>query len=138
EDTVAVGDIVDLGGNAGVVEDISIRTIRLRDFDGIVHTIPYSEVTRIKNMTRGYAQAVFEIRVSYRENIDEVIAALRELGEEFRAEPEWGARILDPFEMIGGDALDPSHVLIKARFQTLPGLQRGVSVDFLKVLSTRA
>lgn len=137
EDTVAVGDIVDLGGNAGVVEDISIRTIRLRDFDGIVHTIPYSEVTRIKNMTRGYAQAVFEIRVSYRENIDEVIAALRELGEEFRAEPEWGARILDPFEMIGVDALDPSHVLIKARFKTLPAMQWGVKREFLKRIKTR-
>lgn len=137
EDTISVGDIVDLGGNAGVVEDISIRTIRLRDFDGIVHTIPYSEVTRIKNMTRGFAQAVIEVGVSYRENIDEVIAAMMKLAEEFRAEPEWDARILAPFEMVGVDALGDSAVIIKARFKVLPAQQWSVKREFLKRVKTR-
>ncbi|HEX6958890.1 MAG TPA: mechanosensitive ion channel domain-containing protein [Ferrovibrio sp.] len=137
EDTISVGDIVDLGGNAGVVEDISIRTIRLRDADGIFHVIPYSEVTKIKNMTRGYAQAVFEVRVAYREDIDNVIAVLKQLAEEFRAEPEWNARILDPFEMWGVDQLDVSGVVIKARFRTLPAQQWSVRREFSKRIKKR-
>ena len=137
EDTVAVGDIVDLGGNAGVVEDISIRTIKLRDLDGIVHVIPYSEVTKIKNMTRGYAQAVFDINVSYREDPDHVIEVLKALAEEFRAEPEWNARILDPFEMWGVERLDTSGFVIRARFRTVPFQQWNVRREFQKRIKKR-
>ncbi|MEK9969351.1 MAG: mechanosensitive ion channel domain-containing protein, partial [Ferrovibrio sp.] len=118
EETVSVGDIVDLGGNAGVVEDISIRTIRLRDTEGIVHVIPFSEVTRIKNMTRGYARALFDIGVSYREDIDEVIGVITALAAEFRAEPEWSDRILEDLEMWGVDQLADSAVVIRCRFKT--------------------
>lgn len=137
EDTVSVGDIVDLGGNSGVVEDISIRTIKLRDGDGVVHTIPYSEVTKVKNMTRGFAQAVFDIAVSYREDIDFVIDAVNKLGEEFRAEPEWNARILDPLEMWGVDQLGDSAVIIKARFRTLAFQQWNVKREFNKRIKKR-
>src|SRR5690606_13792153 len=122
----------DLGGNAGVVEDISIRTISLRDADGIVHTIPYSEVTKIKNMTRGYAQAVFDLRVSYREDIDEIFAVLEKLAAEFREEPDWNARILAPFEIWGVDSLGESAVVIRARFKTLPAQQWSVKREFQK------
>ncbi len=137
EDTISVGDIVDLGGNAGVVEDISIRTISLRDADGIVHTIPYSEVTKIKNMTRGYAQAVFDLRVSYREDIDEIFAVLEKLAAEFREEPDWNARILAPFEIWGVDSLGESAVVIRARFKTLPAQQWSVKREFQKRIKKR-
>lgn len=137
EDTVSVGDIVDLGGNAGVVEDISIRTIRLRDLDGIVHVIPYSEVTKIKNMTRDYAQAVFDIGVAYREDPDQVIEALKQLGEEFRAEPEWNARILDALEMMGVESLADSAVVIRCRLRTIPFQQWNVRREFLKRIKKR-
>lgn len=137
EETVSVGDIVDLGGNAGVVEDISIRTIRLRDTEGIVHVIPFSEVTRIKNMTRGFARALFDIGVSYREDIDEVIGVIVALAAEFRAEPEWSARILEDLEMWGVDQLADSAVVIRCRFKTLPAQQWNVKREFSKRLKKR-
>lgn len=137
EDTVAVGDIVDLGGNGGVVEDISIRTIRLRDTEGIVHVIPFSEVTKIKNMTRGYAQALFDLRVSYRENIDEVIEVIKTLAAELRAEPEWNARILDDLEMWGVDQLADSAVVLRFRIKTLPAQQWSVKREFSKRIKRR-
>lgn len=137
EETVSVGDIVDLGGNGGVVEDISIRTIKLRDTEGIVHVIPFSEVTRIKNMTRGFAQALFDLRVSYREDIDAVIEEIRALAAEFRAEPEWGARILDDLEMWGVDQLAESAVVIRFRIKTLPAQQWSVKREFSKRLKKR-
>jgi small-conductance mechanosensitive channel len=137
EETVSVGDIVDLGGNGGVVEDISIRTIRLRDSEGVVHVIPFSEVTRIKNMTRGFAQAVFDIGVSYREDIDAVIAEITKLAAEFRAEPDWGARILDDLEMWGVNELADSAVVIRFRIKTLPAQQWSVKREFSKRLKQR-
>lgn len=137
EDTVAVGDIVDLGGNGGVVEDISIRTIRLRDTEGIVHVIPFSEVTKIKNMTRGYAQALFDLGISYRENVDEVIEVIKALAIEFRAEPEWNARILDDLEMWGVDQLADSAVVLRFRIKTLPAQQWSVKREFSKRIKQR-
>lgn len=137
EDTIAVGDIVDLGGNGGVVEDISIRTIRLRDTEGIVHVIPFSEVTKIKNMTRGYAQALFDLGISYRENVDEVIEVIKALAAEFRAEPEWSARILDDLEMWGVDQLADSAVVLRFRIKTLPAQQWNVKREFSKRLKQR-
>lgn len=137
EETVSVGDIVDLGGNSGVVEDISIRTIRLRDTEGIVHVIPFSEVTRIKNMTRGYARALLDIGVSYREDIDEVIKVIETLAAEFRAEPEWSDRILEDLEMWGVEQLGDSAVVIRCRFKTLPAQQWNVKREFSKRLKKR-
>src|SRR2546430_892226 len=69
EDQIAVGDIVDVGkDHRGTVEAISIRTIRLRDQAGIVHTVPFSEVTSIKNLSKEFAYAVTRIAISYSED----------------------------------------------------------------------
>ena len=83
EDQIAVGDIVDLGKeHAGVVETISIRTIRLRDLSGIVHTVPFSEVTSVKNLTKDFSFVVARVAIAYRENIDEVVEILRGVCDE--------------------------------------------------------
>lgn len=137
EDTISVGDVVDLGGNAGVVEDISIRTIRLRDLNGTVHVIPFSEVTRVQNMTRGFAYAVVDAGVAYRENVDSVIAVLQELGEAMRQEPDWAARILEPLEVLGLDQLADSAVVVRVRFKTVAGGQWAVKREFQRRMKAR-
>jgi small conductance mechanosensitive channel len=87
EDQIAVGDIVDVGKeHSGVVEAISIRTIRLRDQAGTVHTVPFSEVTSVKNMTKDYAYAVARVAVAYDEDIDRVAEILRGVCDELSAD----------------------------------------------------
>ena len=70
---------------------MSIRSVRLRDYDGHVHTVPFSEVTTVRNMTKDFSFAVFDIGVAYRENVDEVIQIMVEVGEGMRGDPELGA-----------------------------------------------
>ena len=77
-DTVRVGDVVDLTGKAGVVEAISMRTITLRAYNGDVHTIPYSSIDVVTNMTKDFSFYVFDLRVAYKEDVDRVIEVLRE------------------------------------------------------------
>jgi small-conductance mechanosensitive channel len=137
EETISVGDVVDLGGNSGVVEDISIRTIRLRDMDGTVHVIPFSEVSKVKNMTRGYAHAVIDANVAYREDVDTVIATLQELAETMRAEPGWHGRILEPLEVIGVEQIAAAGVTIRVRFKTLAGEQWNVKREFFRRMKVR-
>jgi moderate conductance mechanosensitive channel len=127
EDQIAVGDIVDVGkDHAGVVEAISMRTIRLRDQGGVVITVPFSEVTSIKNMTKDYAYAVARIGIAYGEDIDRVAEILRGVCDELMADETMGPLILDPFDYQGVDRLDEFSVILLLRVRTLPGKQFSV------------
>jgi len=124
EDQVAVGDVVDLGKeHKGVVEAISIRTIRLRDQAGAVLTVPFSEVTTVKNMTKDFAYAVARITVAYREDTDRVTEILRQVCDELNADTELQPWILDPFDYQGIDSLDESSVALVLRVRTVAGKQ---------------
>jgi small-conductance mechanosensitive channel len=127
EDQIAVGDIVDVGKeHSGVVEAISIRTIRLRDQAGTVHTVPFSEVTSVKNMTKDYAYAVARVAVAYDEDIDRVAEILREVCDELSADEQLGPWILDPFDYQGIDSLNEFSVALLLRVRTVAGKQFAV------------
>ncbi|HTI86560.1 MAG TPA: mechanosensitive ion channel domain-containing protein [Alphaproteobacteria bacterium] len=131
EDVMSVGDVVDLGGgHAGVVESLSIRTIRLRDGNGAVHTIPFSEVKTVQNMTRDFARAAFEVEVAWREDVDRVIAAMKEVGAAVSTDPTWASYVTQPFNVIGVDKVRGSGVVIAAQISTLPGKQWDVGRAF--------
>jgi small-conductance mechanosensitive channel len=132
EETISVGDVIDLEGNSGVVEDISIRTIRLRDMHGTVHIIPFSAVNKVKNMTRGFAHAVIDANVAYQEDVDTVIKTLQGLAEAMRKEPEWQAKILEPLEVIGVEQIAAAGVIIRVRFKTVAGGQWSVKREFFR------
>jgi moderate conductance mechanosensitive channel len=131
EDAFAVGDVVDVGdGHSGIVEAISMRNFRLRDLSGTVHTVPFSMVTTIKNLTRDFSYYLADVEVSYREDTDEVIEVLKAVAEEMRKEPDFSYRMLEPIEIIGVDAFKDSSVVIKVRLKTLPIQQWTVGREF--------
>ena len=130
EDTISIGDVVNVAGKGGLVEGITIRTIRLRDFDGTVHTIPFSAVTSVSNMTKDFSYYVFDVTITHLESVDRVVAVLQEIGEGLRADPRFAPLILDSLEVLGVDAFRESSVLIKARIKTLPIQQWNVGREF--------
>lgn len=138
EDTIAVGDVVDVGGgHAGVVEAISIRTIRLRDLSGSVHSVPFSAVTTVKNLTKDFSFALFRVSVDYSEDPDHVIDVLKGIGSGMQAEPAYRADILAPLEVMGLDELADSGIVIQARFKTRPGKQWTVAREFNRRMKKR-
>ena len=130
EDTLSVGDVVGLGSHTGVVERISIRTIHLRDLDGIVHTLPFSEVTSIMNYGKDFSQCVIEVGVAYRENVDEVIAIMREVAEGMRADPAFQSKILGELEVFGLERFDDSAVVVRIRMKTRPLQQWAIRREY--------
>ena len=130
EDAISVGDVVNVGGTGGVVEALSIRSIRLRSLDGTVHIIPFSAVTVVSNMTKDFAFAVFDVGVAYHEDTDRVVEVLKATAEGMRAEDRWAAVIREPLEILGVDRFADSAVVIRARFRTNPGSQWSVSREF--------
>lgn len=130
EDSVAVGDVAELGGRTGVVEGMSMRSVRLRDGDGHLHTVPFSEVTTVRNMTKDFSYAVFNIGVAYRENVDEVIAVMQEVAESLRKDANYAPYILEPLDVGGLDKFGDSSIVITARIKTLPAQQWRIGREY--------
>lgn len=130
EDTIAVGDVADVAGHAGLVERINIRTIRLRDLSGVVHTIPFSSVDAVKNFTKDFSFYLFEVGVAYREDTDEVVKVLQEIDEGMREDPNFKSDILAPLEVLGVDRFADSAVIIRVRTKTRPLRQWAIGREF--------
>ena len=137
QDAVAVGDVVTVAGNSGLVEHISIRSIRLRSLDGTVIIVPFSEVNTVRNMTKDFSYALFDIGVSYREDVDRVIGVIAALANELYDDQEYQWRILEPIEVLGLDQFSDSAVVIKARIKTKPIQQWTVMREFNRRLKRR-
>jgi moderate conductance mechanosensitive channel len=134
ENSMNVGDVVEIGGKGGLVESINLRVTRLRDYNGDVHVIPNGEIAILTNMTKGYSRAVLDIGVAYKENVDEVMQIMKDVAEEMAKDPEWGKRILEPMEMAGLDSFGDSSVNIRARIPVQPLQQWNVSREYRRRL----
>jgi small conductance mechanosensitive channel len=130
EDSIAVGDVVTVKGTGGLVEAVNLRTIRLRDLQGSVHVIPNSQVDIITNMTKEFSYYVLDVGVAYREDTDEVIAALQDIDAGMRQDPAYAVDMLDPIDILGVDRFDDSAVIVKARLKTKPIRQWYVGREF--------
>jgi small conductance mechanosensitive channel len=137
EDAIAVGDVVRVAGQAGVVEAISIRSIRLRDLTGSVHTIPFSTVDTVTNLTKEFSYYVLEVGVAYREDTDQVVEVLCAILDDMRDDPDLGQFILEPLDVLGVDAVADSAVIIKARIKTVPIKQWSVGREFNRRMKKR-
>ncbi|SHJ87455.1 Small-conductance mechanosensitive channel [Roseomonas rosea] len=139
EDAVAVGDTVTLGmpQMTGVVEQLSIRSIRLRALDGAVHIVPFSAVTSVTNMTRDFAFAVVDIALPYGEDTDQVGKVLKEISAEMRQEPRWASATRDEIDVMGVDKLLETGVVVRARMKTDPSQRWPVTRELNRRIQAR-
>lgn len=135
EDQIRQGDVVDLGGQSGVVEEVTLRYVRLRNFDGHVFFVPNGEIKVVKNMTREFAQAVVTVGVAYREDVDEALEVMKEVGREMRADPAFGPSLAADLEIIGVDDWADSKVNLICRLKVVPPIQQWtIRREFLRRL----
>jgi small conductance mechanosensitive channel len=134
EDQVRVGDVAVVNGTGGVVETVTFRTIVLRDVAGTVHIFPNGSVTTLANMTKGWSGYVVDVEIGYRENPDRVIAVMRRVAEELRADPVHTLSILEPIEIFGVDGFKEGSLVIKARLKTRPIQQWTVGREYRRRL----
>lgn len=110
EKQIEVDDYVTMAGLDGVVEEVGLRTTRLRGFDGTVHFIPNREIKNVSNHSRGNMRALVDISISYDENIDEAIAVLQEACDEVAKEE---VAIKEGPNVVGVQSLGDSDVVIR-------------------------
>ena len=134
EDQIRQGDVVKFGEHAGSVEEVTLRYVRLRDYDGRVHYVPNGEIRTVINFSRGYAQSVVDVGVAYREDVDNVMRVMKEVAKALREDADCGPRILDDFELAGVERWDDSAVVIRGRFRVRPLEQWTVRREYLRRL----
>lgn len=134
EDQIRQGDVVQVAGIGGQVEEVTLRYVRLRDFEGHVHFVPNGEIKIVTNRTRDYAQALIEVGVAYREDCDEALQLMRDVGREMRADPDWRWRTLEEVEIVGVERWADSAVILRCRMKVAGIEQWNVKREFLRRL----
>lgn len=123
ENTIAVGDFIKIGEHSGTVESMTLRTLRLRDVHGLIHTLPFSAVPNVINMSRDFGFYPFEINVTYDSDIDKALAAISAVVGDMETDPAIRSEILAPVEIWGVERLGEWSVVLSGRIKTPPGRQ---------------
>lgn len=131
EQQIDVGDYVTIGTLDGIVEEVGLRTTRLRSFDGTLHFIPNRQISTLSNHSRGNMRALVDISIAYGENIDEAIRVIQKACEQVALNNEV---ILEGPSVLGVQTLGSSDVVIRIIAQTLNGEQWGVERKLKKTI----
>lgn len=133
EGVINVGDVITLNGTTGVVEKLTIRSVSLRDYQGIYHMIPFSSVDMVSNYMMEYGYFVADMGVAYRESVPEVKEAMFDAFNELK-EGENGAKITGDFEWFGLNSFGDSAIVLRGRIKTRPGDQWGIGRAYNEII----
>ena len=134
ENQIRTGDYGIINGTEGLVEKIELRTMTLRDVSGVVHVFQNGKINSLSNMTKEWSAIVLNIGVAYKEDVDEVMRIMQQVGETMLKDTETKDRILEPLLIMGLDKFSDSAVVIKARLKTVPGEQWSLGREYRKRL----
>lgn len=131
EDQVRVGDMARINGVTGVIEQVNLRTIVLRDGEGAVHVFPNGTVSALANLSKQFSNAIIDLRVGYSENLDRVFAVIGEAGRSMQEDRDWAPLLLSPIEIVGVESIADGFALVRAKFKTQP-LNHGMVANELR------
>ncbi|MBM3491492.1 MAG: mechanosensitive ion channel [Alphaproteobacteria bacterium] len=134
EDSFAVGDVVTIGSHTGVVEQISMRAVTLRDLSGSVHVVPFSTIGSVTNLTKDRTYALVEVGVDYKQDVDAAMTVMSRVADELAADPGFAGDIAGPAELTGVVEFDESAVRLRIRIPTLPMRRWAVSFEYRRRL----
>ncbi len=132
ENQYRVGDVIEIAGTGGKVEDITLRKTVLRDIDGAVHHIPNGEIKVASNKSQEFSRVHLKIGVAYKEDMEQVFQILNRIGRELAEDPEWKNFILKAPQVSGIDDFADSAIIIKVLGDTLPLKQWEVARELRK------
>ena len=137
EDTISVGDWVVVDSNhAGTVEGLTIRTLRLRDSRGYVHSVPFGQIKAVINHSRQFAYAFFSIQFTYDSDIDKATDLMREAGRQISDDALLSLSLQGSLTIFGVDSMNLDGVTMTAQFRTMSGAQSSITRAFNCLLYT--
>ena len=134
EDQIRQGDTVKIEGYEGTVEEITLRYVRLRDYDGFVHYVPNGQIRIVTNMGRDFSYATFDITLGYEVNLDKATKLMQEISQKLRKSFTYKTKVLSDIEISGIDRLSESNLVIKARIKTQAMEHANIKREYLRLM----
>ena len=131
ENQIRQGDVVEIAGKSGLVEDLTLRYVQLRDYEGNVHYVPNGEISVVTSSSRSFAYAVVDVTIALDQEIAPVIEIMRETGAALRANSVFGGKILEDLDIAGIEAWNDRGITLRARFKVRALEQADVKREFL-------
>jgi small conductance mechanosensitive channel len=125
------GDVVTVVGKSGLVEDVTMRYVQLRDYDGNVHFVPNGEITVVTSSSRTFAYAVFDVTIALDQAVEPVIEVMQSIAAQMRAHAVYGRKILDDLDIAGIETWTPGGITLRARMKVQALEQSNVRREFL-------
>ena len=123
EDQYGVGDVVDLGGAVGTVEEVTLRTTRLRDMSGVVWYVRNGEINRVANRSQGWTMASIELPVAYDEDLDRIRTIIENIADDMDTDPVYDDVLLGRPEFAGVESVSGDAVFIRIVAKSAPEQQ---------------
>jgi small conductance mechanosensitive channel len=130
ENQYSVGDVIEVGGVSGTVEQLTLRATYVRDLDGSLYIVPNGEMRVVSNRTKDWSRAVVDVGVAYEEDLDRVLHALEKIAEDLI--PDFGPQLLEPPQVVGPINLGDWAVTVRVTVKTQPGKQWAIARELRK------
>lgn len=134
ENQYRIGDVVNIDGLGGSVEEITLRKTMLRDMNGTVHHIPHGEIKRVSNLSKDFARVNMDIGVAYDSDLEQVITVINDTGKLLADDPQWSDAFIKPIQFLRVDSFADSAIVVKALGETKVLRQWEVAGEFRKRL----
>jgi small conductance mechanosensitive channel len=131
ENQIRQGDVVEIAGKSGLVEDLTLRYVQLRDYEGNVHYVPNGEIAVVTSSSRTFAYAVVDVIIALEQDIAPVLAVMRETGRQLRADAEFAGKILDDLDIAGVESWNERGITLRARLKVRALEQSNVRREYL-------
>ena len=129
ENQLRQGDLVEIAGRTGLVDELTLRHVRLKDLDGNVFYIPNSVITVVNNMSRD--AAVIDVSLPPAQSLVRLLALVEQVGGEMRADPAFASRILSAPLVSGVEKWTELAVTLRVRIRVVPMEQIAVRQAFM-------
>jgi small conductance mechanosensitive channel len=136
DNQIRIGDDVTIAGQSGVVEDVALRYVRLREYDGTVHFVPTGRIDTVTNRSYGTVYAAVDVAVDAAEDLERARTALRAGGDAVTQDPAFAGQIAGPLEIAGLDRWEDDAAVIRARLPVVPNARAAVRRELLARVKT--
>lgn len=136
ENQVSEGEFIEAAGKSGVVEEVTLRHIRLRDEDGSIHFIPNGIITAVTNKSRDYAYAVVDLNVARHYDPEHVFTLMKKVHEDMRLDSAFAQDMLGSLEIAGVEKVEDALITVRCKMKVKPLRQAAARREFLRRMKT--
>jgi small-conductance mechanosensitive channel len=119
EDQYVIGDLIQLNGETGRVEHLTLRRTVVRNVSGAMVTLPNSLVGQVANLSRDWSQAFVDVTVPSDEMVGRALATLEKVSGDFRNDQSWSPAIVDGPRVLGVESLSLDGTTLRLQVRTV-------------------